>query len=185
MNHKRRKKQSKKMKPVILIFCEGDTEEVYVNSLRKQYKLPIKVITRITGLSVSPNIIHRYIQAERIGHGDKITSFLMYDLDNEEISKKLSSCKESIIIASNPSVELWFLLHAVMQNAAISTDNCIDKLKKSTPDWTNYRKGSLSEKQKQFLWNNRRLASERAKELKENANPSSSVYRLVDMMDEI
>ena len=184
MNKRRSKRAPRKMNPVFLVFCEGDTEEAYVNFLRQRYQLPVKIISRITGLSISPIILQRHIQAEKIGPGDKVTSFLMYDLDNKNIAEKLDGCKDSINIASNPSVELWFLLHTGKQNAAVSTDICIDKLIKSTPDWANYKKGSLSEKQKQFLWENRGLASERAKQLQEGVNPSSLVYRLIEIMEE-
>jgi hypothetical protein len=82
-------------------------------------------------------------------------------------------------------VELWFLLHVKEQKAAISTDNCEEKLKKSSPDWANYKKGVLSEKQKQHLWDNRSLASDRARQLPEWGNPSSSVYRLIEMLEKI
>ena len=184
MKKRRNQRPPRKMKPVFIVFCEGDTEEAYVNFLRQKYRAPIKIISRITGLSISPDILQRYIQAEKIGPGDKITSFLMYDLDNQSIVEKLVNCKDSISIASNPSVELWFFLHIDKQNAAISTDACVEKLKKSTLDWINYKKGSLSERQRQFLWKNRRLASERAKQLQEGENPSTLVYRLIEIMDD-
>jgi len=172
------------MKPVYLVFCEGETEEAYVSLLRQKYRwLPLKVISRITGQAITPAIVNKYIKAEQIGPNDPITSFLMYDLDTENIMEKLNNCKGSIILTSNPAIELWFLLHNAEQNAAISTDKCIDKLKNISPDWVNYKKGSLSEKQKQILWDNRELASTRSKKLSESENPSSLVYRLIEKMD--
>jgi hypothetical protein len=183
MKRERNFKPQRKMKPVFLVFCEGETEETYINFLRKEYKLPVKVITHVTGLAISPGIIKRYIRAEQIGPNDKITSFLMYDLDIKSSAEKIAVCKDSVSIASNPSVELWFLLHNGEQNSAISTDACIEKLKKASPDWVHYQKGSLSEKQKQLLWDNRRLASARAKRLPEGENPSSLVFRLIEAMD--
>ena len=182
---KKERKQTRKMRPFFLVFCEGDTEETYINFLRRQYRLPIKVIPRITGIAISPEIIKRYIQNEQIGRSDKITSFLMYDLDMKEIAQKIEACKGSISIVSNPSVELWFLLHTGEQNAAITTDTCIEKLKKSSLDWLYYQKGSLSEKQKEILWKNRGTASTRAKRLPEGENPSSLVYVLIDKMEKI
>jgi hypothetical protein len=174
------------MNPVFLVFCEGETEEAYVNFLRQKYRLPVKVISRITGLSISQDIIRRHIQAEKISPDDKeLTSFLMYDLDTRGIADKIATCKDSINIASNPALELWFLLHNTEQNAAISTDACIDKLRRSTPDWENYKKGSLSEKQQQALWESRKTATARAKQLSEGENPSSSVYRLIEAMDRV
>jgi hypothetical protein len=184
MKKERSSRPPRKMKPVFLVFCEGDTEEIYINFLRQKYRLPIKVISRITGISISPDIIRRHIQAEKISPDDRmLTSFLMYDLDRTDTAVKIALCKGSINISSNPCLELWFLLHNTVQNAAISTDACIDKLKKSTPDWAHYKKGSFSEKQKSVLWENRKAATARAKQLPEEENPSSLVYRLIDAMD--
>jgi hypothetical protein len=184
MKKERNARPPRKMKPVFLVFCEGDTEETYVNFLRKKYRLPIKVIPRITGISISPDIIKRYIQAEKISPDDKmLTSFLMYDLDVKDIAAKITACKNSINLSSNPCFELWYLLHNGEQTAAISTSTCITRLKAVAPDWINYKKGSLSEKQKQILWDNRGLAASRAKQLTDGANPSSSVYRLLEAID--
>jgi hypothetical protein len=185
MKKERNLKPSRKMKPVSLVFCEGETEEAYINFLRKKYRSPSKVITHVTGLAISPDIIKKHIQEELIGPSDRITSFLMYDLDRKEIAQKIVTCKNSVSISSNPSIELWFLLHNVEQNAEITTDVCIEKLMKSSSDWVHYKKGSLSEKQKQLLWNNRGLASTRAKQLPDGKNPSSSVYRLIESMESI
>ena len=76
MKKKRNQRLPRQMKPVFLVFCEGETEETYVNFLRQQYKLPIKVITHVTGLALSKKRIESYIKAEKIGLNDKITSFL-------------------------------------------------------------------------------------------------------------
>jgi len=78
MKKKRNKRPPRKMNPVFLVFCEGKTEEVYINFLRLgEYHRPVKLISRIIGLSITPNKIKRYIQAEQIGPSDKIASFLL------------------------------------------------------------------------------------------------------------
>jgi hypothetical protein len=107
----------------------------------------------------------------------------MYDLDIQSIAEKISLCKDSISIASNPCLELWFLLHNTEQNSTILTSACEEKLRKSSGDWINYKKGSLSDKQKQVLWNNKETAIERAKRLSEGENPSSLIFRLIDAME--
>ena len=173
------------MKPVFLVFCEGESEETYIDFLRKKYRLPIKIIPHITGMSISPDVLLQYIKGEKIWDKDTITSFLMYDLDVEGIAKKIAACKDSISIASNPAIELWYLLHIKEQTAAISTKNCMALLKKSDPAWAFYKKGSLSETQKQQLWDNIRAASTRAKFLPEGVNPSSLVFRLIEAMDNV
>jgi len=152
MKKERNRRPQRKMKPVFLVFCEGNTEETYINFLRQKYRLPIRVISRITGQSISPKYIQRIVQSEKIGNGDMITSFLMYDLDSNEVVDKLKTCNDSINISSNPVLELWFLLHNIEQNAAITSDNCIKKLINLDSDWASYEKGYFSEKQKQLLW---------------------------------
>ena len=174
------------MNPIFLIFYEGESEEAYISFLKQiEHRLPIKLLPRKSILYAAE--INRRIKTEKIGPIDKITSFLMYDLDIKGNDKKLAACKKSIKdsigIASNPAIELWFLLHIKEQNAAISTKNCITTLMKSEHAWDSYKKGSLSEKQKQQLWDNRELASARAKRLSEGENPSSSVFRLIDAIE--
>jgi len=186
MKKKRNKRPPRKMNPVFLVFCEGETEEAYINFLRRgEYHRPVKLISHIIGLSITPNKIKRYMQAEQIGPSDKIASFLMYDLDAKGITEKLAACNNSACITSNPCVEFWYLLHNDVQEAAVSTDACIEKLKKSSPDWANYKKGTLTEKQKRCLWENRKLASGRAQKLSEGKNPSSLVYRLLETLDNV
>ena len=182
MKRKRNPCTERKMKPVFLVFCEGETEEAYVNFLRQQYRLPVKVISHITGLNISPKSIKKYIKSTQLDRHDVISTFMMYDLDIEGISDRIAACKESVNISSNPCIELWFLLHNVDQFAEISTANCISKLQKIA-HWENYKKGIFSNRQKQILWENRMTASRKAKSLPESANPSSAVYRLIDAME--
>ena len=185
MKKKRNQRPSRKMKPVFLVFCEGETEETYINFIRQQYKLPIKIITHVTGLALSQKRIENYIKAEKIGLNDRITSFLMYDLDANKIVEKIEACKNSISIASNPAVELWYLLHSVEQNAFISTNACIEKLRKSAKEWECYKKGILTDQQKRILWDNRKVASDRAMKLQNGNNPSSMIYLLLDEMEKV
>jgi hypothetical protein len=107
----------------------------------------------------------------------------MYDLDINYIAKKLSKCKDAINISSNPCIELWFLLHNKEQNSAITSDDCVSALQHVASEWAYYKKGSLSERQKQILWDSRLLACSRAKKLQNNINPSSTVYSLIEVID--
>lgn len=45
-------RSSRKMKQIILVLCEGETEECYINMLKQQYRLPIKVISRVVGQNI-------------------------------------------------------------------------------------------------------------------------------------
>ena len=55
------------------------------------------------------------------------------------------------MLLSNPCFEIWLLLHAKDQKAAIETDALIKELKKSAPVWKNYSKSAFTDTQKAFL----------------------------------
>lgn len=183
MARERAERPARKMKPVYIVFCEGETEENYVTVLRVSYRVPVKIVSKITGQKISRALIERHEQAERIIKGDVITSFVMYDLDVPNVSEQLSKC-DAILITSNPCIELWFLLHGYDQRVEIATDACVRKLKQVSPDWSTYEKGSLSERQKKALGDNLLVACERAKRLSDPGNPSTTVYRLIEKLDE-
>ena len=73
--------------------------------------------------------------------------------------------------------------HSSEQTAFISTNACIEKLRKSAKEWEYYKKGTLTDKQKKILWDNRKIASDRAMKLQSGNNPSSMIYLLLDEME--
>ena len=76
-------------------------------------------------------------------------------------------------------MELWFLLHYQEQKTGISSDKCIKKLQKVSKE---YKKGTLSEEEKDVLAKNKDLAIDRARKLAEYHNPSSTVYKLLEKL---
>ncbi len=88
------------------------------------------------------------------------------------------------MLLSNPCFEIWLLLHAKDQKAAIETDALIKELKKSAPVWKNYSKSAFTDTQNSFLNDNTDLAVVRAKKLREFQNPSTGIYKLIEMMKE-
>jgi hypothetical protein len=109
----------------------------------------------------------------------------MYDLDAPGILEKLKEINMGIKLTTNPCIEFWFLLHGQDQFAALSTDSCINLLKKGDPCWKSYEKGSFSPSQADYLWDKRLEAVKRGKNLKEFANPSSTIYRLIEAMETV
>jgi len=173
----------RQMKPVFLVFCEGETEENYVDFIRRQYKSPIKIVPKTAGASISQRLINNWQSELKISKEEKITTFLMYDLDVAPVVEKLESCK-AVWLCSNPCIEFWFLLHCQSQTAALQTEQCYRILRKSNEVWLNYQKPLLSTSQKKVLWENKTIAIERAKTLAEKSNPSSSVYKLIEAINE-
>ncbi len=182
MPRKREQKPLRKMKPVFLVFCEGETEENYIDLLRRLYKSPIKIVAKTEGNQISSKLIRQRQQELKISKSEKITTFLMYDLDIKAVNKKLESCKAEWL-CSNPCVELWFLLHSKAQTAELTSANCVKLLKKSNEVWKDYLKPVLSDNQKTFLWINKSVATKRAKLLNDGDNPSSSVYKLLEAIE--
>jgi len=165
------------MKPNFFVFCEGETEIAYVKFLRSLYRAPIQVIPKKGKSNISEDYIvkskNEYVQTDQ----DKV--FLMYDLDVDGMLVQLQKIPNAELLVSNPCVELWFLLHYQDQKSEISSDKCIKKLQKVSKE---YKKGTLSEEEKDVLAKNKELAIERAKALEVLNNPSTTIYRLLDLL---
>ena len=178
MGSKREKAKPMRMRKIILVICEGETEESYVNLLKNWYKLPIRIVSHVAGTRVSPSFVEKRTNELKISREDNVQAYLMYDMDVEAINKKVRSCKADLLL-SNPCFELWLLLHAKDQRSAISTDDTIKALRNSNPVWQRYAKSAFTDKQKVFLIEYTSIAVDRAMHLAEFDNPSSGIYKLI------
>lgn len=102
-------------------------------------------------------------------------------MDVPTINEKLQKCKAEMLL-SNPCFEIWLLLHSKDQKTAINTDTVVKELRKSAPVWKNYSKSAFTDTQKSFLNNNTDVAVARAKALHEFQNPSTGIYKLLEML---
>lgn len=170
------------MLPNFFVFCEGDSEVKYVEILRSYFRRPVHIIAKKTLLNITPALVER-CKAAYIQTKDDHT-FLMYDLDVPSVLERLKKIPNTTLLCSNPCFEIWLLLHAKDQKAAIETDALIKELKKSAPVWKNYSKSSFTDTQKSFLNDNTDLAVARAKKLHEFQNPSTGIYKLIEMLAE-
>ncbi|MBD5433314.1 MAG: RloB domain-containing protein [Treponema sp.] len=183
MARKREERPPRKMKPVYIVFCEGETEETYINFLRQNYRSPIKIITNITGNEISSDFVQKKIDDVKIFTDENFTTFLMYDLDVSSVNSKLEKIAATKLL-SNPCIELWFLLHSLKNPNSLTSAGCLQKLRQCGNEWKNYEKGRLTETQKKILWNRRLEAVANAKSLTESANPSSTVFRIIEKLEE-
>lgn len=174
----RRVAKERRIKPVFYVFCEGETEEAYINFLRLRYRIPIKIKSKVTGHSISQRIVNSHIDTENKHEKDKI--FLMYDLDEDGLLEKLQLISNSVLLTSNPCIEFWFLLHFRNQRANINCNACNRELKARVK---RYEKGKLNEAINNKLKENYKSAIERAKNLDETNNPSSSVYKFIEEIE--
>jgi hypothetical protein len=174
--------KGKTIRPTFFVFCEGKTEEKYIRYLRSYYRLPIEINAKIAGNRITSKYIMNYKKKWDSHANDK--TFLIYDGDIEEISCKLEEIKREIkniiVLLSIPCFELWFLLHFSEQRADLTSVECIAHLKKNIE---NYQKGHLDEKLKAHLSEYQSDAIARAKSLLTSANPSTSVYKLIEELN--
>jgi hypothetical protein len=174
--------KGKTIRPTFFVFCEGETEKKYIRYLRSCYRLPIDIKAEIAGNSITSKSIMKYTKQNSSHANDK--TFLIYDGDIEEISRKLEEIKREIkdisILLSTPCFELWFLLHFSEQRAYLTSAECIAHLKKNIE---NYQKGHLDKKLKAHLSKYQSDAIARAKFLLTSANPSTSVYKLIEELN--
>ena len=163
------------------MFCEGETEEAYVRFLRSEYRIPVEIVPKIAGSSINKRFISIYKKGKPTHEKDR--DFLLYDADVPEVLNRLTKIDKTILIVSNPALELWFLLHYKNQTAALSSDDCIREL--SNRNRNDYKKGLIDNPLKAKLKEKCIDAFSRAKRLELYKNPSTNVYVFIEALEEV
>jgi hypothetical protein len=176
----KRKSKRKEIRPIFFVFCEGESEEAYISYLRSKYQKPIEIKTKIAKNKINQEYVKRILKP--LSKHEKDKYFLLYDLDIPEMLPKLQSIKNTILLASNPCIELWFILHTCNHTAEASSKQCVDQLKGIC---RGYEKGSLCSKLRIELSTGEDEAIKRAKRLRPFNNPSTSVYLLLEELRKI
>lgn len=182
MASKREKTPEKRMRKIALVICEGETEENYLNLIKKWYKSPVRIVSHIEGTRITQSLVDKHERGLKIYAKDKVDTFLMYDMDVPAINEKLMVCKAELLL-SNPCFEIWLLLHTKEQKSALSTESVLKELKRSAPVWHNYNKAAYTDTQKAFLRAHLEDAISRSKALKDFQNPSSRIYKLLEILE--
>ena len=105
----------------------------------------------------------------------------MYDLDAPKMLERLVNISNTILLASNPCIEVWFLLHFKNQTSNIDSKECIRQIDNRCKG---YQKGTIAEKLFEKLNETEDKAISRAKSLLDFDNPSSTVYLLIEKLIE-
>jgi len=179
MARKRSASKGEKINPHFWVFCEGKTEEAYISCLRSKYRIPIEIVSKIVGSKITDRFIKEYKKGKPIHAKDK--DFLIYDADVPEILDRLRGIKTAMLIASNPSMELWFLLHYKNQITSISSQDCIRELSKRNRN--SYQKGVIDKNLEVKLTENLTKACERASHLILFNNPSSNMNVFISELE--
>jgi phosphohistidine phosphatase SixA len=138
-------------------------------------------VPKVVGNKISERIIKNSKQGKPTHEKDQ--NFLMYDADIPQILQKLQAMKSAVLIASNPSIELWFLLHYKNQAASISTEGCMRQL--SNRNKNTYKKGIIDAQLEVKLNENGMKACGRAKELARFNNPSSDMHVFIKELEKV
>lgn len=116
----RRREETRKQKPLLLVVCEDENiEPAYFNKLKENYRdileekgnrktAPIHIVRRAIRLE------QEYKQKGKIS--PKATTWCVFDVDRntqQQINEALALAKENniCIALSNPCIEFWFLCH--------------------------------------------------------------------------
>lgn len=180
MGRQIRKFKGKTMKPNFFVFCEGESEVAYISHLRSQYRVPLQIIPRKSDSNISVRYIENCKREYIATQKDK--TFLMYDLDVSGMSVHLQSIPDAVLLVSNPCVELWYLLHFEECYAELSQNMCIQKLKRHLEHYT---KGVLALNEKQLLSGKTSEATTRAKVLETYNNPSTTIYQMIELLENL
>ena len=182
MARKRKAPRGKKINPTLFVFCEGETEESYINFLKSVYRIPsIHIHPKVGGNNITSDYIKGYKQ-DKPAH-EKDLDFLMYDLDVPSMLNRLSKIKDCILLVSNPCIELWFLQHYKNQTANISSVQCCREM--ANRNRKVYKKGMIDNRLKTQLTSKIKEAIKRAQGLNEYNNPSTTVYKLIEVLEEL
>lgn len=196
---KKRNRQNRKEKPMIIITAEGknETEAKYFNSFKTSdcpYIIKFHKAGHLTDPTKLAESIRKGWDAEDADVRTGDMAFVIVDLDNKESKAKeiqQLEAKNRIekFIVSNPSFEVWYLLHyGFSTKSYINADAVIRELRKKVPG---YEKASdmyplLKDKMDEAIANAEQL--EKYHKVEEyphpdaNCNPYTDVHKLVKLL---
>ena len=177
----RKYKKSRNPHKVFLVLCEGETEEEYINLLKRVYRLPITIKTKVIGNCINTRLVSQYVKDLGVEQED-CSVFYVYDAAVKPVFEKILSLPGTPII-SNPCIELWFLLHLKEHQRSMSSEGMLKELLTTHALWKSYAKGGLNPDQIRHLCELREIAIARAKKLKWPQNPSTNMYDFIEALE--
>lgn len=175
-----RQSKGKEIKPTFFVFCEGESEAAYISFIRSRYRVSIQLRSKVAKNKINHEYVKRVLKPFQKLDKDKY--FLLYDLDVPEMLEKLQSIKGTILLVSNPCIELWYILHTCNHTAEATSQQCITQLEGICKQ---YKKGFICDKLRLELMTGAEKAIIRAKKLRTHQNPSSSVYLLIEELKKV
>ncbi|MDE6409629.1 MAG: RloB family protein [Muribaculaceae bacterium] len=180
----RRYKKERELREIFLVFCEGQTEKEYVEVLKRYYRLPITIKTKVSGANITQRFVNQCVKELALTPNEKCSIFYMYDADVEAVTERLTGLRGTAVL-SNPCMEFWFILHSKDFVKRINSSDAIKVLAQSGLCWKSYKKGYLSSEQQKMLIDKRHDAVKRANKLQYPNNPSSNIYKFIELLERV
>jgi hypothetical protein len=134
-------------KPVVLVVCEGDSEEQYLRGFERACRTAQLRIQHAQGASrtidVARRLTERAAKAARRERDNNLAyddTWCVFDVDDHTHSQ-LSVARQSAenhkikLAISNPCFELWLLLHFAEQPGMQTRDRVLELLRHHVPDY--------------------------------------------------
>ena len=190
----------RKVGPVLHIYCEGETEESYLNAYKRFRKYSCCEIEH-SHHTDPVGLIQEAIKAKENAPSSD-SYWVVYDLEDVSLENKRQTHLEANRLAqangihiafSAISVEVWILLHFTpAPKAYLNCDGAVRALKKYLP---NYKKGSanvfiaiqnlISDARKNAVSLQRRWEHDSPNGKPYELNPNTSFHLLLDAIDQI
>ena len=196
---KKRNRQNRKEKPMIIITAEGrnETEAKYFNGFRTPecpYIIKFHKGGNLTDPTKLAESIRKRWDAEEADARTGDMAFVVVDLDNKEskakeIQQLEAKNRVAKFIVSNPSFEVWYLLHYEYSTRSyMNADAVIRELKKHYPGYekTSDMHSLLKDKMDEAIVRAERLENYHSAEEHQHPdvifNPYTDVHKLVKLL---
>jgi len=200
---RRRRKQNRPLKKSILVVCEGKTEELYFdfvkrqNEIGKRFSLTVKQAKSGSHLSLADSALK---EKSKLSEDRDFDAFwVVMDVEDEHHRESLQEAIRLLkqnhfeIALSNPCFEVWYLAHFVKTDKTFL--NCNHVITELKTHWRKEFKSDYDKTRKnnaEQTWKKVDIAIEHARSIKENqfseadcvsqCNSSTEVYKILMLL---
>jgi hypothetical protein len=189
----RRRKATRQERPTVLIGCEGHTEKEYFLGFRRAHRIP-NIHLHVTEPGADPSDLLKRVEERFQEDGGEFDAvYCLFDRDEhhhfEATCKAIAekrrlafNRKEAPLtaITSDPSFDLWLLLHFRDRRAALGRAAALRLLQECCPKFEKGKPGCY-----ELTCANLDTAIARDASLKRRSNPSTEVGELILKLREL
>jgi hypothetical protein len=182
------KTNSRDLRTQVLIICEGEkTEPNYFEAMR----IDLRIAGKAEGHGLNTLSLIEHALERKAGDLEVWCVFDKDDFSDSDFNNAIHKAEQKglNVAYSNECFELWYILHHNYHNTAHKRDHYFKKLGELTGE--NYRKNSssmyqkLNDKLSIAIKNAEKLLQEHQGKTRAQANPSTTVHKLVQRLQEI